>query len=138
MNLEIYWLFKEILLRFSYILVIFSDYLLLISSCPVNKVKVWKLPIVPSHTSSLYHNYLKGEGKGRQKFGGFLLNWMKILLICFVFKISTLSKFKSNRSHYITLSITQKLKRKKAVILIKEKMFKTRRAQVIKYEFCTE
>ena len=84
MNLEIYWLFKEILLRFSYILVISRDYILLIPSCPVNEEKVWKLPTVASYTSNLYHNYFKGEGKGRQKFDGFLLNWMKIPLIFFV------------------------------------------------------
>ena len=46
MKLESYWLFKVVLFRFSYILVISRDYILLICSCPVNEVKVGKLPIL--------------------------------------------------------------------------------------------
>ena len=45
-NLESYRLFKEILLWFSFILVISQDFILLISSCLVNEVKDGKLPII--------------------------------------------------------------------------------------------
>ena len=76
MKLESYWFFKEILLRFSYILVISRDYILSISSCPVNEVKARKLPTIANYTCHLFQNYFKG-----QKYGGFLLNCTKTLLI---------------------------------------------------------
>ena len=44
MKLESYLLFKEILLIFSYILVVSRGYILLISICPMN-VKNWKITL---------------------------------------------------------------------------------------------
>ena len=93
MKLEIYWLFKEILLRLSYILVISRDYILLISSCPVNEVNVWKLPIVASYTSNLYHNYFKGGGKGAEKTWRIFAKLNENSTNFFVLEISTLSRF---------------------------------------------
>ena len=60
MKLESYWLFKEILLIFSYIFVVSRGYILLISICPI--LNAGKLHIIASCAilAILFENYLKG------------------------------------------------------------------------------
>ena len=47
------------LLRFGYVLVISRDYILLISSFPVNEVKLGKLSVIASYTCNSCQNYFK-------------------------------------------------------------------------------
>ena len=54
--------FKEILLRDSYILVFPRGYhILLMSSCPMNKVLVGKLPVIASYTFNFISKLLQGK-----------------------------------------------------------------------------
>ena len=69
MNLENYWLFKEIFLRFSYILGICRDYILWISSCPINEVKVVKLTIIALLILTQFISKLIQSGKNMVAFG---------------------------------------------------------------------
>ena len=73
MKLERYWLFKDILLKFSYILTISMDYILLISSVYYvrNEVQVGKLPIIASYTGNFISKLLQGNK-----------NMVAFLLIC--------------------------------------------------------
>ena len=73
MKLEKLLIFKGILLIFSYILVVSTGYILLISICPM--LKTGKMQSVASSATlgKLFKNYLRG-----QKYGGFLLNCTKI------------------------------------------------------------
>ena len=57
-------------------------YILLISTCSMNEVKVGKLPIIASYTCNFTSQLLQ-EG---QTYGGFLLNCAKISLIVLCWK----------------------------------------------------
>ena len=81
-----YWLFKETLLMFSYILVVSRGYILLISSCPM--LRTGKLHIISSSAILLFKNYFKGG----QKYDGFLLSCTKmpLIILCLKSQQSTL------------------------------------------------
>ena len=50
----------EIILSSSYILVTSRGYILLISSCPMNQIKVGKLAIIASNTCNFISKLLQG------------------------------------------------------------------------------
>ena len=74
---------------FSCILVVSTDYILLISFCPMSKLKARKIKSIVSRAilANLFENYFIV-----QKYGGFLLNCTKILLtvLCWGSRQSTL------------------------------------------------
>ena len=82
-----YWLFKEILLMFSHILVVSTGYILLLSICPM--LKAGKLHSIASSAKYL-ESYLKITLRV-QKYGGVLLNCTKIPLIFCVGSFNTQS-----------------------------------------------
>ena len=91
MKLESYGLFKGILLIFSYILVAFTGYILLISICPMSKAE--KLHSIASSDilANLFTNYLKSAN----------IWWLFVQLYknsidCFVLEVSTVNTL--NRS----------------------------------------
>ena len=75
MKLETWWLFKGIILMFSYILVVSAGYILLICICPM--LKSGKMQSIASSATlgNLFENYFKLRV---QKYGGFLLKCKKI------------------------------------------------------------
>ena len=87
MKLESYWRFKGILLMFSYILVVSTGYILLISICPMLKARKMKSIASSAIFANLFKNYFRV-----QKYGGFLLNCTKISLtvLCWSSQQSTL------------------------------------------------
>ena len=78
---------KGVLLMFSYILVVSTGYILLISVCPMLKVRNMK----SMASSSIFADLLKSYFR-MQKYGGFLLNCTKISLtvLCWSYQQSTL------------------------------------------------
>ena len=62
---------------FSYILVVSTSCILLISICPMLKLKARKIKSIASSAifANLFENYFRV-----QKYGGFLLNYTNILL----------------------------------------------------------
>ena len=74
---------------FSYILVVSTGYILLISICPMLKLKARKIKSIASSAifRKLFENYFR-----LQKYGGFLLTCTKILLtvLCWRSQQSTL------------------------------------------------
>ena len=77
MRLESYWLFKEILLMSSYILVVFTGYTLLISIFPMLKSEnLHSLASINAILSNLLKNYFKGAFcSTAQKFPLIVLRW---------------------------------------------------------------
>ena len=121
MKLESDWLFKDILLRFSYISVISRGNILLISSCPIKEVKVGKLPIIASILAILFQNYLKGVEEIWWVFAQLYKNsthflcWKSRMWVDFKIvqarrkKIKLLYSYYRNGSSYSWLLITQNL-----------------------------
>ena len=62
---------------FSYILVVSTGYILLISICPMLKARKIRSLASSAIFANLFENYFQV-----QKYGGFLLNCTKILLFC--------------------------------------------------------
>ena len=60
---------------FNYILVVSTGYILLISICPMLKVRKMKIIASSAILPNLFKNYFNGE-----KYGGLLLNCTKISL----------------------------------------------------------
>ena len=79
---------------FSYIIAISRDYILLISSCPVNEVKVGKIPTIASYTCNFFQNYFKGA-----KIWWLFAQLYKNPTDCFVLEVSTVSRFQ-NQNQY--------------------------------------
>ena len=75
---------------FSYILVVSTGYILLISICPMLKARKMKSIASSAIFANLFKNYFRV-----QKYGGFLLNCTKISLtvLCYSSQQSTLSRF---------------------------------------------
>ena len=71
---------------FSYILVVSTGYILLISICPMLKARKIRSLASSAIFANLFENYFQV-----QKYGGFLLNCTKILLIVLCSQQSTLS-----------------------------------------------
>ena len=87
-KLESYWQFnKAILLMLSYILVVSTAYILLISIYPMLKARKMKSIASSAIFANLFKNYFRV-----QKYGGFLLNCTKISLtvLCWNFQQSAL------------------------------------------------
>ena len=137
MKLESYWIFKEILLMFNYILVVSRGYILLISICSM--LKIGKLLLLAIYLQF----YLKIISRG-QKYGGFLLNctklplivscwksWQSTLWVDFKMESALLKTRRKKRKlynslrnvgNYRRLSITQNPNRGEAIIWITHKL----------------
>ena len=91
MKLESYRPVKKILWTFSYILVISRDYTIpLVSSCPVNEVKVGKLPIIASYTCKFISKLVQGT-----KIWSLFAELYKNPTDFFVMEVSTVSRFQN-------------------------------------------
>ena len=107
MKLESWKLFKKILLRFSYILVIYRHYTILLTfSCPMNEVKVGKLPIIACYTCNFISKYFKGAKIWwlfAQLYKNLLivLCWKSRLLLDFKIRIIIASQEKENNILWI-------------------------------------
>ena len=85
--MESYWLFIEILLRFSYILVISSGYILFICSCQMNEEKFDKLLIIAINFVS---KLIQGD-----KNMVFFAQLYENSTDCFVLEVLTMSSFQN-------------------------------------------
>ena len=70
---------------FSYVLVVSTGYILLISNCPMLKARKIKSIASISIFANLFKNYFRV-----QKYGAFLLNRTKITVFCWSSQQSTL------------------------------------------------
>ena len=148
MKLESDWLFKQIILMFSYILVVSTGYILSISICPM--FKAGKLPSTAS-SAILAKCYLKISLRV-QKYGDFLVNCTKIPFIAFCsksqqsplwvdFKVESVLQsrrkqiLKRNGSSYSSLWITQIQRGTRQLLGWKANFFKAMIVRVVKCDF---